>query len=841
MQTVRRLLNEFIPTHYDLSLDIDTAAETLRGTATITGESTHGHVVLHAKGLEIDSVTINGKRATYQASDDDELEILHDELRAGAVIIVISYHLAINEFTRGIYASRYQHNGQRRTMFVTQMEPNYARELLPCVDEPAAKATFDVHVTTDARLTVIGNMPAQRTRSLDDGRQEVHFATTPRMSSYLLALAIGELHCVSGQTARGVEVNVWATTAQKLAHLQFALEHSIKSIEFYEEFFGVEYPLPKSDQLALPDVSSGVAAMENWGLVTYREDSLVVDPALTSIATRRRTAIVIAHELSHQWFGNLVTMEWWTYLWLNESFATVMEYVCADALHPEWHVWDEFASYEDVVSLRRDSLDGVQAVEVEVHHPNEIGTLFDGAIVYAKGARLVRMLMNYCGIDAFRHGLTAYFERHAYGNTTGDDLWDALSSSSGKPVKEFMHAWVSQPGFPVVSISRRGSQILLSQEQFFVGPHEDKSRIWPIPLDASTSALPEMLDTATETIASTAQHIRLNVHDAAHMITQYDDTLFAQLLSEIQHGTIPPLGRMQLLHEQTLLARGGRIASAKLIDLLDAYSGETNEHVWSIMGMALSELKKFVEPDPAAERALRNLADRLARPLYQQLGLDVRKGDDEDTIQLRATILGFMAYGEQQDVIEATTKLYHTKGIEGLDPEIRGLVMSIVVRHSPERRVFDELFERYPLESAELQSDIADALCSARDPAELQRLIATLTDTTIIRSQDTVRWYADLIRNRDGRTATWQWCQDNWPWIMQTFGDEMNADAFLRVAAMMVMTHAMQAEFVAFTTPLLADVSLRRTIEVGLVEITGRLELLDRDGDAVRRRLLELN
>lgn len=841
MQNVRRLLTDFIPAHYDVSLVINTTDETLTGTVAITGTSTDGRIALHAKDLDIDSVTIDGKSASWTQGVDDELTLTHPDLAAGEHVVVITYRHQINEYTRGIYASRYQQDGERHTMFVTQMEPDYARELLPCVDEPAAKATFAMHVSTDAGLTVLSNMPIAHTRKYDDGHQEVHFQTTPRMSSYLLALAIGDLHSVRGQTARGIDVGVWATTAQDLTHLEFALEHSIRAIEFYEEFFGVEYPLPKSDQLALPDISSGVAAMENGGLVTYREDSLVVDPQLTSIATRRRTAIVIAHELSHQWFGNLVTMDWWTYLWLNESFATVMEYVCVDALHPEWHVWREFASSEAVVSLRRDSLDGVQAVEVEVHHPDEIGTLFDGAIVYAKGARLVRMLMNYCGLEAFRRGLTDYFTRHAYRNTNGDDLWDALSAASGKPVKQFMHAWVSQPGYPVVSVSTQESSVRLSQEQFFVGPHEDRARIWPVPLDASDRNTPAILDTQTLEIDSPVRELRLNTDDAAHFITQYDEQSFSMLLSQVRTATMPVIGRIQLLHEHTLLARGGRISTAQLIDLLDAYADETDEHAWSIMGVAFAELKKFVEHDAAAEQRLRDFADRLARPLYTQLGLAPRKNEDEATTQLRATVLGFMAYGEHQDVIDAMTDAYTRDGMTGLNPEIRALIMSVVVRHSSDRMIFDALYTQYPQETGDIQGDIADALSSTRDAAELQRLIDTLTDTTIIRSQDTVGWYADLIRNRDGRAPTWRWCRDNWPWIMETFGEEMNADAFLRVAAMVVTSREMQREFKSFTEPLLADISLQRTIEVGLVDIEGRLDLLERDGDAVRDRLAKLD
>lgn len=841
MQTVKRLLNEFIPDNYNFSLTIDREAETFEAIVTIRGNSTNGNIAVHAKDLIIDSVLVDGKQASWASGVDDELDITHPDLAPGEHVVTISYHAAINDLTRGIYASRYKHDGKSKKMFVTQMEPDYARELIPCIDEPAAKATFDVTITTAPGVEVLSNMPAS-SQTEQDGQLVTTFATTPRMSSYLLAVAVGELHSVTAKTNRGVDVSVWATTAQNKAHLEFALEHAVKSIEFYEEFFGVDYPLPKSDQLALPDVSSGVAAMENWGLVTYREDSLVVDPAITSIASRRRTAIVIAHELSHQWFGNLVTMEWWTYLWLNESFATVMEYLCMDAIHPEWNVWHQFAAYEDVVSLRRDSLDGIQSVQIEVNHPDEIGSLFDGAIVYAKGSRLIRMLQAYCGVEAFRTGLKEYFTTHQYGNTTGDDLWDALSAATGKDVKEFMHAWVSQSGYPVLHASLKDGALTLSQTQFFVGPHEASDKLWPIPLGANDTNLPEILDARELTLDYTsATPLQFNIADTAHFITHYDDELFGRLLEQIKSGEMPVIQRMQLLHEQTLLARGGVVSSANLIALLDAYSHEEHEGVWDMMSLALGDLKKFVEDDKQAESALRELADRLARPLYGKLGLVPADDEDEETTQLRANVVGFMAYGEHEDTIADITTHYEKLGMEGLDPELRPLIMSVAVRHATEpTSLIDSLLETYQRTSAELQGDIAIAVTSTKQPDQITRLIGLLTDTSVIRSQDTVHWFVDLIRNREARTATWQWCKDNWPWIMETFGGEMNADAFLRYAAGVITKREMFDDFVSFTTPLRSDIALMRTIDVGIVDIEGRLESIERDGDAVRTALAQL-
>lgn len=255
----------------------------------------------------------------------------------------------------------------------------------------------------------------------------------------------------SAKTSGGVDVAVWATPAQTEASLNFALEHAVKTIEFFNEYFGVDYPLPKSDHVALPDFSSG--AMENWGLVTYREVALLADPATTTLASKQYIATVVSHELSHQWFGNLVTMKWWNNLWLNESFATLMEYVAVDAIHPEWNAWLDFATHESILALRRDAIDGVQSVQVDVNHPDEISSLFDGAIVYAKGARLMRMLQTYVGHDAFRAGLESYFKQFAYQNTEADDLWNHLEQASGKQIRQMMDYWISTSGYPVVSVT----------------------------------------------------------------------------------------------------------------------------------------------------------------------------------------------------------------------------------------------------------------------------------------------------------------------------------------------------------------------------------------------------
>lgn len=842
MQQVRRLIREFIPENYKLSLDIDRPGRRAHGVLTMTGalQTDTPNITVHANGLEIQSATIDGRSATWSQGEHDELTLEHDGILPGPHVVVIEYELPITDELHGMYPCHFTHDGEKHELLVTQFESHFAREVLPCIDEPEAKATFDVTVKTETGITVLGNMPAIRQDEVD-GRLVTTFDTTPRMSTYLLALVMGDMHSVTARTGSGVDVSVWATRAQSADSLQFALDHAVRTIEFFDEYFGVPYPLPKSDHVAMPDVISGVAAMENWGLVTYRQDTLVIDPALASVATRRRSAIVIAHELSHQWFGNLVTMRWWNNLWLNESFATLMEYVAVDALHPEWNVWLEFSTQETVIAMRRDSIDGVQSVQTDVNHPDEISTIFDGAIVYAKGARLMRMLETYVGPDNFRSGLGDYFREHAYGNTSQDDLWRALSRASGKNVAEFMDAWISQPGYPVVSVERDDDRAKISQRQFFVGPSQPASRLWPIPLGSRDGRIPELLADADLTIDYPASKpLRFNTLDSAHFISHYDLVSRDGILASITDDSV--IGRLQFIGEQMLLARGGEITSAELVDILLAYADESSEPVWSNMSLALNDLKRFVETTPEAEQQLRKLAARLATAQYQRLGWQSVPDESEDDTQLRALVVGSMLYSETPEAIETALELYRTHGITGSDPELRTLIISTYVRHADDPDIIEHLFDSYrATPSAELQQDIAYGITAVRDEAQIALVLDRLRDTQTIRTQDTMHWFAMLIRNRYARTQTWRWMRENWEWIEQNFASDNSYDVYPRISASSLATRQQLDEYREFFAPLRKNPGLTRVIDMGLRDLEGRIELIERDQAAVIERLAELD
>lgn len=840
MQIVKRLIDQYIPEHYSLSVTLNRIDKTFSGTVTIDGTLTPQStaISLHAKHLEIHSVTLDGKKADFATLAHDELSITHADLHSGKHTVVVAYSGIITDGLHGIYPSNYEYEGVKKQLLATQFESHYAREAFPCIDEPEAKATFDVTLTTEQNVTVLGNMPVRR-QTVENEHLVTSFDTTPRMSTYLVAWVVGELHKKSTKTKRGVEVNVWATPAQSASSLDFALETAAKVIDFYEKFFDTEYPLPKSDHVALPDFSFG--AMENWGLITYRETTLLADPDTISISSKQYVALVIAHELAHQWFGNLVTMKWWNNLWLNESFATLTEYLAIDAIHPDWNIWLDFSTNESITALRRDSIDGVQSVQTDVNHPDEIGTIFDGAIVYAKGARLLRMLQFYVGSVAFQAGLKQYFKDHAYQNTEADDLWSAIADASGKDIVGLMNAWLTEPGYPVVHVSRSGQTVSLSQEQFFVGPHSESLRLWPIPLNASDDALPALFSAKESTVLSNkTKALRLNVGDTAHFITHYDQTTLAELLEQVRSGTLNPLDRLQLLDESVLLIRGNILPSVKILDLLDAYRNETNEQVWTMIFLAVGELRKFVENDIDAEKKLRAFTAEIARSQYERLGWVSIENESEEDSKLRGTILSLTLYGESPDVIEKARTMYETTELNKLDAELRPLIISTVVRNG-DAEIVDELLEIYKKSSSgELRQDICIGITSTRIPEKIAELLSIVKDATVVRPQDAARWFVYLIRGRDSRAMTWQWIRDNWQWVMDTFSSGKSYDDYPRYSATALSTRTQLKEYIEFFTPLKKDIALARAITMGISEIDGRVDLIERDGPDVIAALRNL-
>ena len=829
MTKVPRLLDTFTPNHYNLTLDLTRAEEKeFSGTVIISGDSTGESISLHSKGLTIQSATIDNQPADVSFGEFDELRLSQPSLENGNHTIHIIFSGNITDAMHGLYPCYFTHDGVKKQLFATQFESHHAREVFPCVDEPAAKAEYDLTLITRPGITVLGNMPVKFQKENGDSLTTT-FEKTPRMSSYLLAFVIGELHKKSARTKSGVEVNVWATPAQNENTLDFALDIATRSIDFYDEYFGVKYPLPKSDHVALPDFSSG--AMENWGLIAYRESCLLADPELTPESSRRFIATVIAHELSHQWFGNLVTMQWWNDLWLNESFANMMEYVAIDALQPDWHMWEDFATNEVTAALRRDSLDGVQSVQADVNHPDEISTLFDPAIVYAKGGRLLVMVRKLIGEEAFRTGLKSYFEKFAYKNTVGNDLWQELESASGQPIVNLMNAWISQPGLPVVSVSSSHDTAILSQERFFIGEHQPSDALWPIPLFANQPLDVKILN-QKETTVSIEKPLQLNCGLSAHFVTKYDESTREYLLKNITE--LPTLDKICILQDATILARAGFENSASLLPLALSLKTETNEKVFGMAAGALTELRKFVDDNGAARDLLKKISGEFARATFEELGWDEKYGESDDDRERRTTALSLMMYSEDEEVLNEAKTRFDNNKLADLPTEIRALIISANVRHFETPEMIENLFAAYKnTPSNDLQNDIAIGLTSTKNSETAEKILANIKDSNIIRPQDASRWFVYLIRTRENRQIAWNWLKENWAWVEDTFGEDKSYDDFIRYAATALLNPNELDDFRQFFEPMENIPALTRTIKLGITEISARVELIKRDKEAV--------
>ncbi|HEY5695283.1 MAG TPA: ERAP1-like C-terminal domain-containing protein, partial [Candidatus Saccharimonadales bacterium] len=373
-------------------------------------------------------------------------------------------------------------------------------------------------------------------------------------------------------------------------------------------------------------------------------------------------------------------------------------------------------------------------------------------------------------------------------------------------------------------------------------PHQPSDKLWPTPLNASDPQLPSLLTEKEVSIPYKSETpLRLNVGDSAHFITHYDTALFARRVEELKSNTLTPLDRVQLLHEQTLLARGGIVPTAILIPLLDAYKNEDTEPVWDMISLAINELKKFIEADAEAEQKLRALAGNLARAQYERLGWEPQPNETESQAKLRTTIISLMVYGEDATVLETAKQTYDTHKLEDLNPELRPLIIGAVVRHYPSEQLITNLIEAYAsTSSSDLQQDIASGLTSTKDPAVITRLLSLITDAKTVRPQDATHWFVWLIRNRNGRALTWKWLRDNWGWIETTFGSDKSYDDFPRYAATALVTDEQLQEYKSFFTPLQKEPALTRVISIGISEIEGRIELIKRDSPAVLQALRNL-
>ncbi len=838
MKSVRRLAKEYRPKKYQLNLSLYPDEMNFAGTVKIEGhlEDARSDITLHSKDLKIVSVSINGKDAKFKLDPgNDQLIVLSNKLlNAGSQLVEIKFSGTITDPMNGIYPCRFNYQGQAQKLLGTQFESHHAREAFPCIDEPAAKAVFELTLNTPAGETVVANTPI-KSQSTKDKRQVTEFEPTPIMSSYLLAFVVGNVKYLEAKTKRGTLVRTYATP-DNYKFTQFSLDMAVKTLEFFEDYFKIPYPLAKCDFVALPDFAAG--AMENWGCITFREADLLVDPENTSLPQKERVAVVVAHELAHQWFGNLVTMDWWSDLWLNEGFASWIEYLAVDHEFPEWNMWAQFVTEDLIRGQSLDALANTHPVEVEIPHPDEIRNIFD-AISYSKGASVIRMLHAYLGPKDFQRGLQTYLNRYKYANASTDDLWATLEEVSKKPVSEFMSAWTKQAGFPVVHASRRSDTIDLKQERFFFSTRERKSMqdktLWPVAINATDRADNFTLTKAHDRwkIGDT-NAVKLNRDQTGFYMVRYDESWLDELSAGIKAGSLSEIDRLGLLSEAFTLAKAGYLPTVSALNLLGSFTQESSLPVWEIILGQLGSVRRVMEDDKLRE-LIKPYVGELVAKQHDRLGWKESDSDSHQDKILRPIMLGQASFAQNPDVVkECLARFDKMKQPSDENPDIRPVVYGTAAREG-DSKTYDKLFEFYTKsDSAQEKGILTGALTGFKQPELVKRALDTIR-TDEVRLQDVLYWTGGLFANRHGKKQAWDWMTDNWDWIEEKFGNDiMMMTGFPLQSARAFTSEADAKRYEKFFSKVNKG-GLDRPIKQGLETILWQSDWKKRDAAAINQ------
>ncbi len=801
-----RLSKHIVPSEYKIELKPDLENFTFAGIETIRLSVLKNtkSITLHSKEIDIETahIVLLGEKFFAKISYDKKAETATLTfpsaigLRARPKIIpkgkwglVIVFKGILNDKMRGFYRSRYVagqgKNQKEYHMATTQFEATDARRAFPCFDEPAQKAVFRVSLVVPKGKTAISNTLPVSAREHEAGFDVIEFSPTPRMSTYLLAFIVGDFEYLEKKSAGGRIVRVFTTPGKK-HQAKFALDCAEKILKFYEKYFDIKYPLPALDMIAIPDFSSG--AMENWGAVTYRESALLVDDAHSSVGNKQWVALVVAHELAHQWFGNLVTMEWWTHLWLNEGFASYIEYLAVDKLFPSWDIWTQFSTDDTGRALRLDALKTTHPIEVEVHHPDEIGEIFD-EVSYSKGASLIRMLADYLGEKDFRDGLRHYLKKHSYQNTSTLDLWQAFEKVSGKPVSKMMHNWTSKPGYPVVRIN---SDLSLSQERFFASPMSKKKAkdktVWQIPIvnssktqfwkgsaqrDGVSKAIFQQKNMRAEIKLVPRKNfdwLKINFGEAGFYRTAYSKELLEKLRGPIQRKELSPRDRLGIIRDLFALSEAGTIPTTDALEFLDAYKHENNYTVWLEIASGLARLKQLLANSGTDEK-LDKLILELFSPLAQKLGWTKKEGEHHTDALLRSLAIDRAGQtGDKKIIAEARKKFAQIKKGSHVSPDLRGAIYSIVATWGGPKE-YDEFLKLYKKETLhEEKNRIGGCLGDFRNKKLLARACAFAMSSDV-RPQDSVGILSGVGANPAGRDIWWNFMKKNWKTLVTRYGE----------------------------------------------------------------------
>ena len=766
-----RLPRTVLPTRYQVSLVPDLENASFTGTVSIAATAVEAvsEIVLNAIELDIHSVTVNGTNASFALNEELERLVIDTAVSSGDVTIDISFTGILNDKLRGFYRSTFvDESGKTRTIATSQMQSTDCRRAFPCFDEPEFKAVFSIDLTFANDLMAVSNSREIRREELGNGMLRAWFADTMLMSTYLVAFVVGPLEATDTVMVGDIPLRLIHVPGK--SHLtEFGLKIGAFALEWFQNYYGIPYPGDKCDLLALPDFAAG--AMENLGCITFREVLLLVDPATSTQVEQELVAAVVAHELAHMWFGDLVTMRWWNGIWLNEAFATFMEVAATDAFAPQWTMWTSFG-LDRSAAFDVDSLHSTRTVEFPVESPADADGMFD-VLTYQKGGALLRMLEQYLGPDRFRAGVSHYLTKHSYGNTETNDLWDAIehvvSTDGGEmvPVRRLMDSWIWQAGYPLVSARVDGAELVLSQRQFTFDNNPDAT-IWVVPIHVriGNNTQKVLLEGDDIRIATSnpSDVVVVNAGGSGFFRVEYSADLMTRISGDTLRS-LTTLERYNLVDDAWNAVVAGAVSADRFMAFAQNFAGETDLAVWQALNKGLVGLGRMLNRD---EMTPYNAFIRsLVSPAYETLGAEPVAGEQELTAKLRGLLLSTLAVLGADEAAQKRAReiLFNNATTE---PELVAAATSIVAS-TGDAEDYEWFLGRFR-EPSTPQDRIRMLYALAEfDDADLMHRTCAMAFSDEVKSQDAPFLITRAIANKYHGDIAWAAAQKNWAYANEKF------------------------------------------------------------------------
>ncbi|XP_071953572.1 glutamyl aminopeptidase-like [Antedon mediterranea] len=790
-----RLPSNIKPNLYDLTLHPNLTTDTFSGFVDIdvTVSSPTDTFLVHIKELTISNTKITSKEGGLEWAKEKEFPYTENEfyviqtktdLPIGDYILHYEFTGSLVGHIVGFYKSTYYNkDGKLMSMATSKFEPTDARRAFPCFDEPNLKANYTTTLVHANGYDALSNMNIEYIQYKPDGLVYTRFHTSVKMSTYLACFIVCDFAYIEGETARGVKFRVYAPH-DSIDQAQYALNLGINVTDYYEDYFNIPYPLPKLDMIAIPDFVSG--AMEHWGLITYRETNLLYDNLESSEANKQRVAAVISHELAHQWFGNIVTMDWWDDLWLNEGFASFLEYSGVAHAEPDWQMLDQFVTEDMYYVMGLDQIVSSHPIIIEVNHPDEINEIFD-SISYSKGASVLRMLNDIMGEDTFREGLTNYLNKFSYANAKTDDLWKELGDVSGMDIKGIMDTWTLQMGFPVVTLNRNtDTELGASQEWFLVDPAANKSQDefgssfnykWNIYFDYSfDNNLVEstQMDKGNVKITTPDKFnwVIANRNQTGYYRVNYDSETWNALIVELQnnHEVIPVADRSGLIDDAFNLARSGQIDYFIPLNITKYFNKETEYIPWDAAYSNINWISEILRYRPLFAD-WRKYVQRQVKPRLEKLTWDDTNTEHLESY-LRTDIISLScSHGDPDCLLEAQNKFKEYIAGTRTSPNLRSMIYRYGMEKAGNQNEWDFMWEGYLNATvSQERSRLLYGLARTRNVWLLCRYLDYAMDESKVRSQDFFTVVNYIADNPVGNPIVWDWVRTNWELLVNRFG-----------------------------------------------------------------------